>query len=71
MLTGIVMDVLSRSDYFIIGGLLVAVLFGLSILAFIVAFVRKEQRATRKCPHCAEIIKPGATLCRFCNRPVQ
>lgn len=70
MLIGTVMDTLNRSDYFIIGGLAAAVLFGLSILLFIVLFVRREQRASRRCPHCAETIKAGATVCGFCNRPV-
>jgi hypothetical protein len=66
----IVMDSLGRSDYFIIGGLLVAALFGLSILVFVVVFIRRDQQARQKCPHCAETIKAGAVLCRFCNRPV-
>lgn len=22
----------------------------------------------RKCPHCAELVKPEATICRYCNR---
>jgi hypothetical protein len=70
LLTEIGMDSLGRADYFIIGGLLVAVLFGLSILVFIVVFVRREQQANLRCPHCAETIKAGATVCRFCNRPV-
>jgi large conductance mechanosensitive channel len=29
-----------------------------------------ETGNTRKCPHCAEMIKPDATVCRFCNREV-
>ena len=70
MLIAILMESLGRSDYFIIGGLLVAVLFGLSILAFIVVFIRRDTQAMRKCPHCAETIKAAAVVCRFCNRPV-
>lgn len=29
-----------------------------------------ERHYTRECPHCAEIIKKRATVCRFCNREV-
>jgi len=32
------------------------------------SFIEAEE--TRKCPHCAETIKIGATICRFCNREV-
>ncbi|HVF91427.1 MAG TPA: hypothetical protein VNH22_15285 [Blastocatellia bacterium] len=70
MLTATSMQGLGRSDYFIIGGLMVAAFFGLSILVFIVVFIRRDQQAKKKCPHCAETIKADAALCRFCNRPV-
>jgi hypothetical protein len=29
-----------------------------------------DTEGTRKCPHCAETIKIGARICRFCNREV-
>lgn len=29
-----------------------------------------DAETRRACPHCAELIKPLASVCRFCNRPV-
>lgn len=29
-----------------------------------------EPDARRRCPHCAELIRVEAQLCRFCGRPV-
>ena len=49
---------------------MVAAFFGLSILVFIVVFIRRDQQAKKRCPHCAETIKAEAAICRFCNRPL-
>lgn len=30
----------------------------------------QERQRLIKCPHCAEMIKPDAKLCRFCDRKI-
>ena len=30
-----------------------------------------EGESTMQCPHCAETIKAGAKICRFCNREIR
>lgn len=59
--------------------------YAYGVLIFIVALVHslvlrpapgvqeKQQIASggRKCPHCAEIIRPEANVCRFCGRDVE
>jgi len=37
------------------------------------AELEKRQLANggvRKCPHCAELVKAGAKICRYCQRPL-
>jgi hypothetical protein len=34
------------------------------------SFKRSENRGRVPCPHCAELIQPGASICRFCQREV-
>lgn len=29
---------------------------------------RADSKDLKPCPHCAELIRPGAKVCRFCNR---
>jgi hypothetical protein len=33
-------------------------------------FVFLEQQGRVPCPHCAELIQPAATICRYCQREV-
>jgi len=38
------------------------------------AALERQQLATgqaKKCPHCGEMIRPEATICRFCQQPVE
>jgi len=45
-------------------GILAPVLFGVSGL------VRRGDLSTRKCPHCAEFVKPEAKICKHCHQPL-
>ena len=62
------------------GGFLLAVLVSPLLGALIVALSKThtaslEKRAlktgaSKKCPFCAELVKPEAKVCRFCNREI-
>lgn len=42
----------------------------LVVLILLVLPSIKGEDATRQCPYCAETIKAGASICRFCNKEV-
>ena len=33
-------------------------------------FKQAENQGSVPCPHCAELIKPEASICRFCQREI-
>lgn len=53
---------------------LVVILFTLGIIALLIWAGRKlfadSRGDSKKCPHCAELIKAEANVCRFCGREV-
>lgn len=57
-----------KKGFSVVGGLVGGILLGpLAVLMFAVSGVSKggEQK---KCPHCAEWIKPEAKVCKHCQR---
>jgi len=58
-----------RSNHLLLAGLTVlvgVVLFGMGTLKQ--SNVTSSDADTRKCPHCAELVKVEAKVCRFCQR---
>lgn len=56
--------------YSAVAGILGGAFLGpLSVLMFAVSGVTRHD-ARRKCPHCAEWIKPEASVCKHCGRDV-
>jgi hypothetical protein len=51
---------------------IVILLFLVAVVVLIIWLVRKLTGAggSKICPHCAEMIKAGARVCRFCGRDV-
>ena len=42
----------------------------LSFLMFFVSGIASSSEQQRKCPYCAEWIRPEATLCKHCHKEV-
>lgn len=53
---------------------LVNVLFGWTLIGWLVSFVwaftGEGEAGKRSCPHCAESIQAAAAVCRYCGRDV-
>src|SRR5690349_8364341 len=52
----------------VIGGLLLG---PLAFLLFFVSGIVSSSEQQRKCPYCAEWIKPEATICKHCHKEVE
>jgi hypothetical protein len=52
---------------------LVGIIAALVVKRNTAAIEQKQMDAfeKRKCPHCAELIRPDAKICRFCHQPVE
>jgi predicted amidophosphoribosyltransferase len=61
------------------GGLIGALLGPIGVVLALVTkpnpvAIEQQQLAAgqaKKCPHCGEMIRPEATICRFCHQPVE
>ena len=59
-----------------VGGLAIGAALALPGIVMLIVGIKRAGRPktdrgnTRKCPHCAEMIKPDATVCRHCQRDV-
>ncbi|MGH9762487.1 MAG: hypothetical protein ACREAC_16825 [Blastocatellia bacterium] len=58
---------LTQDDFTVIIFLILAILFGLVILACVIVLAR-SSREKRKCPFCAETILAEASICKHCRR---
>jgi hypothetical protein len=63
-----------RNPMAALGGAAIGVVFAIAgLLCFIFGIVRASRSKalvgnTRKCPFCAEMVKPEAKVCRYCSR---
>jgi hypothetical protein len=60
----------SFATWWLFGGLLFIVALPLALMAKPNELALTERGDARKCPHCAELIKCEANVCRFCGRDV-
>lgn len=60
----------SKGRDFLLWWIFGAALFIVALPASIIANPAVEKGVTKKCPHCAEIIKNEANVCRYCGRGV-
>lgn len=57
-----------RKGFSVAGGVVGGIILGpLAVLMFLVSGVSSSKEA-RKCPYCAEWIKPEATVCKHCHK---
>lgn len=57
-----------RKGFSVAGGVIGGLLLGpLAVLLFFVSGVTRGDQQ-RKCPHCAEWVKPEAKVCKHCHR---
>ena len=60
-----------RRGFSPVGGVIGGMLLGpLAVLMFFVSGIASRNEAQKKCPHCAEWIKPDAKVCKHCGRDV-
>ena len=48
--------------------LLVFILVAVGLVVFLAQRQRSASAGRQPCPYCAELIKPGAKICRYCGR---
>lgn len=60
-----------KKGFSIVVGIIGGMLLGpLAVLMFAVSGVASSKDRQRKCPFCAEWIKPEATVCKHCHKDI-